>query len=189
MNGNYKVKFVFHSVNFKEEYFLSLFKKKKEIKNKVIAYEFPKDKFDEFQNSLPKKLLVLNKKGKKIKEYTLNLLKGVNTYHFFSGANKVSHELIFYKEQNLKIIADGEEINEYDSYDNFKKVSFINLDKYEIIINETSIDLNWFLPPNHNGCNSFQYSFYDINNKYIVSRRIKTIQKMNFSEQTGCWMH
>lgn len=180
MNGNYTVKFILHS--FTNGYFLCLFKKKKQLKDKVITYEFSKDEFDEFQNSLPKKLLVMDEAGKVVSKYTLNLLKGENTYHYFSSKNKKSHELIFYKEQNLRIIVNGEEINEYDSYGNFKRVSFINLDNNEIKINETQIDLFSVLGLNQNKYQSYQHSFYDINKKYIVSRRIKTIQNMNFSK-------
>ena len=71
------------------------------------------------------------------------------------------------------------EIKEYDICSKFKRFSLINVDDKDITINETKIILYKFLPINTKG-NSFQYSFYDIQNQYIASKQIQPIKKMNF---------
>ena len=100
-----------------------------------------------------------------------------NTYHLFVGGQMELYELLFYREDN-------EEIKEFNSFAQFKRFSQINIGNYEIKINETIINLKEFLYKNGN---SFQLSFYDINNKYrnfeinrIPEKKIDTTQFLNF---------
>ena len=57
----------------------------------------------------------------------------------------------------------------------------INISNYEIKVNGTVINLEDYLPNRNYKRNSFQLSFYDINKKYIVSKRIMKIKNANFS--------
>jgi hypothetical protein len=53
--------------------------------------------------------------------------------------------------------------------------------KNEIKVNGALINLKDFLKNTNLKGNFFQLSFYDINHKYIVSKKIMKIQYMNFS--------
>ena len=177
-----KFKMILHFSNFEDIYYLKLFKQKKKIENKEITFEFHKDKFKQFQYHLPTKIFILDKNGKKIMNFTLNLLKDKNIYHLFSiGGNAELYELLFYNEEKVELIVDNEKINEYDTISKFKRFSLINICNNEIKVNDTIINLGHFWQvKNHKG-NSFQLSFYDISQKYIVSKKIMKVQKMNFS--------
>lgn len=179
MEDSIKVKFIFHCKMEKRETFLLLNETMKKIEGKEIEYEFSDIKFSPFEYSIPTRLYILNELHVKVKDYTLNLMKGRNNYHFFSYSNPSLFELIFYKEENLKICVRDEEIKEYDEYSNFKRFSFINIDFDAITIKEAKIRLYRYLPISEKG-NSYQFSFYDIKNKYIVSKRIISIMKRNF---------
>lgn len=114
--------------------------------------------------------------------FTLNLLKILNTYHLLSlEEDMVLYELLFYDEENVKIIVDDIEIKEYDNVGKFKRFDLITILKCKIKVNETELFLYEFVKLNNLNGNSFQFSFYDINNKYIVSKRINTIENMSFS--------
>ena len=63
----------------------------------------------------------------------------------------------------------------------FKRFALITSPKCKIKVNETELFLYEFVKLNNLNGNSFQFSFYDINNKYIVSKRINTIENMSFS--------
>ena len=177
-----KFKMILHFSNFEDIYYLKLFKQKKKIENKEITFEFHKDIFKQFQYYLPTKIFILDKNGKKLMDFTLNLLKDKNIYHLFSiGGNAELYELLFYNEEKVELIVDNEKINEYDTISKFKRFSLINICNNEIKVNDTIINLGHFWQvKNHKG-NSFQLSFYDISQKYIVSKKIMKVQKMNFS--------
>ena len=182
MSDNYKFMMILHFSDFKGNYFLKLFNQKKKIEGKEILFEFSKNKFKPFQYFLPTRLYILDKCGKKILGFTLNLIKGKNTYHLFSeGAHVELYELLFYNEEKVELIVDGKEIKEYDSISKFKRFSLINILKYTIKINGTEINLTNVLQNTDKSGNSYQLSFYDISKKYIVSKKIKPIQNMNFS--------
>ena len=57
---------------------------KKRIEGSEITFKINKDKFNQFQTSLPKKIYILNPNGKIVMNFTLNLLKEKNTYYLFS---------------------------------------------------------------------------------------------------------
>ena len=181
MGRNYEVKLIFHLKEIKENYFIKIFETKKQLQGEDIIFEFSGDIFDDFQMSRPIKVYLLDETDFVLKEFTFNLSKGSNYYHFYSFNNTFSFECLFYKEDNLKISVKGEEIKEYDIDSNFKRYSFVNLATSEININGNNIDIFRFCPkiPEKNN-NSIQLSFYDISNKYIVSKYITPIQEMNF---------
>ena len=181
MEDKYKIKFILHSSDFKDFHYIKVLKQVKIIEGKEINFEFTKELFNQFEISLPTQINILDINKNTNVKFTLNLLKNKNTYHFFSGVNLELYELLFYNEDNIEIIVDNEEIKEYDSFGKFKRFSLINTSNYEIKVNGTIINLKEYLyNPNHNN-NSFQLSFYDINQKYIVSKRIIKINNMNFS--------
>ena len=149
-------------------YFLKLFNMKKKIEGSEIAFEIPKDKFDQFQTSLQKKIYILNQHGKIEMNFTLNLLKEKNTYHLFSiGGQMELYELLFYDEDKVELIVDGKEIKEYDSISKFKRFSLININNCKIKINGTEINLENFIKIGNLRGNSFQLSFYDIQLKFL----------------------
>ena len=80
----------------------------------------------------------------------------------------------------MELIVDGKEIKEYDSLSKFKRFSLINIKNHKIKINGTEINLENFIKMGNLRGNSFQLSFYDIKQKFIVSKKIKPIF-MNFS--------
>ena len=178
MAENCEFKMILHSSDFKEIQYIKLFDQKKKIEGNELNFELSKDKFNSFDISLPSKLNMLNLNGEKVVNFCLNLLKEKNTYHLFAGGHMELYELLFYREDKIELIVDNEEIKEFDSFSQFKRFSLINIGNYEIKINGITINLEEFL--NNNG-NSFQLSFYDINQKYIVSKGIVTKQNMNFS--------
>jgi len=181
MSEVYKFKMILHFSKFNNNYYLKLFKQKKKIEGKEINFEIPMEKFHQFQYFLPAKLYIIEQNGKKIMNFTLNLLKFQNTYHLLSEVGRMElYELIFFNEENIKLIVDGKEIKEYDVVGKFKRFALINISNYKIIINETEIYLYEFVQYNNHKGNSFQLSIYDIKNKYIVSKRIKTIENMSF---------
>ena len=96
------------------------------------------------------------------RDYTLNLIKGNNTYHFFDGHTFVLYELIFYNEDNIKISADNIQIKDYDHCSKFKRFSLINLKNTIIKVNDIEINLEDFEPNNSGKDNSFQFSFFII---------------------------
>ena len=81
----------------------------------------------------------------------------------------------------MELIVDGKEIKEYDSLSKFKRFSLINIKNHKIKINGTEINLENFIRMGNLRGNPFQLSFYDIKQKFIVSKKIKPIQFMNFS--------
>ena len=181
MEINYEVKLIFHLKEIKENYFIKIFETKKQIQGEEIIFEFPGNIFDDFQMSCPIKVYLLDETNFVLKDFTFNLSKGSKYYHFYSFNNTFSFECLFYKEDNLKISVNGEEIKEYDIYTNFKRYSFVNLETSEININGNNIDIFRFCPKTQDkNNNSIQLSFYDISNKYIVSKYITPIQEMNF---------
>ena len=175
------VRIIFH-LEEKNEFkgFLKIYNEKKEFSNdKEITFNIPDKKFREFQSILPSKLYVLDSKGKKYENYTLNLVKGNNTYHFFNGNIGYSFELLFYDEKDLIISVGNNKIEEYDQCSKIKRFSFINLKSKFIKINDVEIDLLKFLPKDFSRYNSFQYSFYDVKEAYIVSKKIAITQNQN----------
>ena len=177
MEENFKFRIILHFSNLKNARYISIFKKKKKLEGKEINFEIPKDKFNSFQIFIPTKLFLLDALGKILANFTLNLLKEKNTYHLFSGGNMELYELLFYNEEKIELIVDNEKIEECDSFSKFKRYSLINIGEYEIKVNGQKINLEDFLTKKGN---SFQLSFYDINKKYIVSKRIIKSQHMNF---------
>ena len=81
----------------------------------------------------------------------------------------------------MKLIVDGKEIKEYDSISKFKRFSLINIKNNKIKINGTEINLENFIKIENLRGNSFQLSFYDVQQKFIVSKKIQLIQFMSFS--------
>ena len=119
--------------------------------------------------------------GKIKNQYTMNLLRGNNTYHLMSlGGQRELYELLFYDEEKIELIVDGKEIKEYDSLAKFKRFSLINIKNYKIKINGTEINLQNYINFKNFETNSYQTSFYDIQQKFIVSKEIKQIQYMDF---------
>ena len=178
MEQKIKVTFIIHCSLMKGKAFINLLGSRQKIDKKKVNFEFPSKNFNKFKYYHPSILLIINSLDIKIGKYTLNLIIGTNTYHIFSYGNQCLFELLFYNEKNLTIFADKEEIKEYDVYGKFTKVSFINVPPDSIIIKNTKLCLNKFLP-NRKG-NSFQLSFYDIQQKYIAVKRIIAIKNMNF---------
>jgi hypothetical protein len=181
MERKYEVKLIFHLKEIKENYFIKIFETKIQIQGEDIIFEFSGKIFDDFQISLPTRVCLLDEANDVLKEFIFNLSKGSNYYHFYSFNNTFSFECLFYKEDNLKISVNGEEIKEYDIYTNFKRYSFVNLETSEININGNNIDIFHLCPKtSEKNNNSIQLSFYEISNKYIVSKYITPIQEMNF---------
>ena len=89
-------------------------------------------------------------------------------------------ELLFYNQEKVEIIVDGEEIKEYDSISKIKRFSLIYIKNYEITVNGISIDLKNFINQKNYEQNSFQLSFYDISKNFIVSKRIMKFSDLNF---------
>ena len=96
------------------------------------------------------------------------------------GGQKELYELLFYDEDKIELIEDEKEIKEYDSISKFKRFSLINIKNYKIKINVTEINIQNFLNFSNYTNKSYQLSFYDIQQKFIVSKKIKSIQNMNF---------
>ena len=178
MDSKYQIKIILHSKLDKGEFFLKLFNMRKKIEGNEVTFQFSEKKFNKFQFSLPTPLYIINSFGTILKNYTLNLIRGTNNYHLISYNYTCLFECIFYKEDNLRIFINNEEIKEYDECSNFKRFSFINIDKNNLTINETIIRLYQYIPICKG--NSYQCSFYDIKNEYIVTKRIFPIKKMNF---------
>ena len=178
MEKKVKVKFIVHC-EFEDKTFLALLDTKQRIKGKVINFIFDSKIFDKFKYYHPTILLLTNASRTKSKEYTLNLIIGTNIYHIFSWSlNPFLFELLFYNENNLKITVNNEEIKEYDEYGKFKRVSLINANRNSIMINETKINPFDFLE--YIDVTSYQLSFYDIKNNYIVSKKITSLTNMDF---------
>ena len=116
MDLKYKLKIILHFSYFKDTYYLKILKQKKKIEGEEIDFEIPKDEFKQFQYYLPTKLFIINENGKKLMDFTLNLLKEKNTYHLFSlGGHMESYELIFYDEEKVELFVDNKQIIEYDT--------------------------------------------------------------------------
>ena len=179
MSKNFNVKFILHfNIKPTNNIYLSLFRKKQLINDKyIINFEVPLDKFSDFQIFLPAKLNIINQNGTIIKDYTLNLLKGNNTYHLFDGCVYALYELIFYNEDEIKISVGDVEITDYDQCSKFKRFGLININNRIIKINNIEINLEYFEPDISGNANSFQFSFYNITKKYIVSKIIQIPQK------------
>ena len=178
MDGKYQIKIILHSKLYNGDFFLKLYNMRKKIEGNEIIFQFSEKKFSEFQFSLPTPLYIIDSFGTKLKNYTLNLIRGTNNYHLISYNFTDLFECIFYEEDNLRIFVNNEEIKEYDECSKFKRFSLINIDDKNITINETKIRLYKYLPIIKG--NSYQYSFYDIKKEYIVIKRIFPIKKMNF---------
>ena len=84
MSDSCELRMILHFSDFDDSYFLKLFNMKKRIEGSEITFKINKDKFNQFQTSLPKKIYILNPNGKIVMNFTLNLLKEKNTYHLFS---------------------------------------------------------------------------------------------------------
>lgn len=162
---------------------LGLFGETNKIESNIINFPLQKDKFDEFQTSLPTKFTFTDNIIP-IQNYNLNLIKGNNTYHIFNGKYFYSFELLFYGEESVEIITeDGIKINEFDKCSKFQRFSLINLNSPKIKVNGFEINLLKFLPLKRNSkANSFHYSFYDITQKYIVSKQINIIENLNMEK-------
>ena len=180
MNKKYEVQFIFHFNALNYKYSLKIFNQTKKIVNKVISFQFFDNSFKDYQIFLPTKVYIVDKEGYEMKDYTLNLIKGINYYNIYSFNNTCLFECLFYNEKILNIIVNGEETEKYNECSNFKRFSFINLDTNIIKINGTEIDLFKYCPRDLEKENSFHLSFYDIQKKYIVSKCITTINDMNF---------
>ena len=153
----------------------------KKIEGSEITIEISKEKFNQLETSLRENIYILEPSGKIKMKYTLNLLKEKNTYHLLSlGGQMELYELLFYDEDKIELIVDGMEIKEYDSLSKFKRFSLINIKNYKIKINGTEINIQNFLNFSNYTNKSYQLSFYDIQQKFIVSKKIKSIQNMNF---------
>lgn len=182
MNGKYKFKMILNFSDFKRNYFLKLFDQKKKIEGEEIYFEFPQEIFQEFQYFLPTKIYILNQEGKQIMDFDFNLLKTKNTYHLLSeGGHRELYELLFYDEEKIELFVDNKEIKEFDMLSKFKRYSLVNIRNYNIKVNGTEINIGNFLPNTNLDGKSFQLSFYDIKNKYIVSKKIMAKEKMEFS--------
>jgi hypothetical protein len=181
MGENYKTKIILYEPFFKDICYVELLDQTKKFEGNDIIFDVSKDKFGQFQINLYTKLIMRNKNKKPLFYCTLNLVKGNNTYHFLSGKEVELHELLFFDVEELNIIVDGKKINSYDCFGKFKKVSLINLDNYEIGINGNKINLSNFRPYCEPKDNSFMYSFYDIEQKLIASKLIKTLELKDFN--------
>jgi len=181
MADNYKIKIILYKSLLEGICSLELFDQTKKFEGEIISFDLPKNKFSQFQINLPTKLFMKSQENSYMFNCTLNLLKGNSTYHFLSGKQVTLHELLFYDVETLTIIVDGLKINEYDCFGKFKRVSLINIKNYEIEINGNKIDLSHFRPIFDLKDNSFQYSFYDIEQRLIASKVIKPINMKDFS--------
>ena len=181
MDDNYKIKIILYKSLLEGICSLELFDQTKKFEGEIISFDLPKNKFSQFQINLPTKLFMKSQENSYMFNCTLNLVKGNNTYHFLSGIQVTLHELLFYDVETLTIIVDGQKINEYDCFGKFKRVSLINIKNYEIEINGNKINLSHFRPIFDPKDNSFQYSFYDIEQRLISSKVIKPINMKNFS--------
>ena len=181
MEEKCKFKIILHSSDFKDIQYIKIEDQIKKVEGDEINFEFNQDIFNQFETSLPTTVSILDSDNEELVNFTLNLLKKRNTYHLFSGGHMELYELLFYNEEKVEIIVDGQEIKDYDSFSKFKRFSFINISNYEIKVNGMVINLENYLPNKNYKRNSFQLSFYDINKKYIVSKRIMKIKKANFS--------
>ena len=181
MDDNYKIKIRLYKPSFKDICFLELLDQTKKFEGEIISFDIPKNKFNQFQINLPTKIFMKNKKNNFLFDYKINLVKGNNTYHFLSGNEVILHELLFFDVERLTIIVDGKQINEYDCFGKFKKVSLINIKNYEIEINGNKINLGDFRFVYDFKDNSFRYSFYDIEQKLIASKVIKQIELKDFN--------
>lgn len=181
MDDKYEIKIRLYKPLFNDICFLELFDQTKKFEGDVISFDIPKKKFSQFQTNLPTKLFMKNKKNSFLFDCILNLAKGNNTYHFLSGEEVILYELLFFDVENLIIKVDGNLITEFDYFGKFKKVSLININNSEIEINGNIINLGDFKPVYHSKNNSFQYSFYDIEQKLIASKIITPIELKDFS--------
>lgn len=173
---------ILHLSDFNRNYFLKLFDKKSKIEGSEITFKIPKKKFNQFQTSMKKRICFLNANGKIELDYTINLLKDNNTYHLFSMVGEMElYELLFYDEDKIELIVDGKEIKEYDTISKFKRYSLINIKNYKVQINGKEINIEDFIKSSNLSCNSYQLSFYDIQKKFIVSKRIKLVKNVSFS--------
>ena len=120
-------------------------------------------------------------KWKNKNEIHIKFIKRKNTYDLLPlEGQKELYELLFYDEDKIELIGDEKEIKEYDSISKFKIFSLINIKNYKIKINGTEINIQNFLNFSNYTNKSYQLSFYDIQQKFIVSKKIKPIQNMNF---------
>jgi len=185
---SFEVKFILHSKRNEKKIsgILKLFDEKIKIDNNndIITFQIPKEQFDKFQTSLPTKFSFFNNDMTLVQKYKLNLIKGNNTYHIFDGGYCYSFELLFYGEETLKIIAENDIIiDDFDKCSKFQRCSLINLNNTKIKVNDAEIDLLKFLPlKKSKKSNSYHYSFYDISKKYIISKEINIIQKLNMEK-------
>ena len=75
MDESCKFKIILHSSNFKEIHYLKIFEQKNKIEGKEINFDLAKDKFNQFDISLPSKINLLNSKCEEMIDFTLNLLR------------------------------------------------------------------------------------------------------------------
>ena len=183
MSDTCKFRMILHFSDFEHPYSLKLFNMEKRIEGSEITFEITKEKFNQFETTLRENIYILEPSGKIKMKYTLNLLKEKNTYHLFSLVGQIElYELLFYDEDKIELIVDGKEIKEYDSLSKFKRFSLINIKHYKIKINGTEINIQNYLNFNNYASNSYQLSFYDIQQKLIVSKKIEPFLYMNFSD-------
>ena len=181
MSNKCKLRMILHFSDFEKPYNLKLFDTIKNIEGYELTFETSDEKFNQFNTSLLKEMYILEPNGKIKNKYTINLLRGKNTYHLMSlGGQRELYELLFYDEEKIELIVDGKEIKEYDSLAKFKRFSLINIQNYKIKINGTEINLQNYINFKNFETNSYQTSFYDIQQKFIVSKEIKQIQYMDF---------
>ena len=181
MSNTCKFTMILHFSDFEKHYNLKIFDMIKKIEGSELTFETYDEKFNQFETTLLKKMYILEPNGKIKDYYTINLLKGKNTCHLMSlGGQRELYELLFYDEDKIELIVDGKEIKEYDSLDKFKRFSLVNIKNYKIKINGTEINLQNYINFKNLENNSYQLSFYDIQQKFIVSKEIKQIQYMDF---------
>jgi hypothetical protein len=115
--------------------------------------------------------------------FNFNLYKGENIGNLFLDVNysKIgrTYELIF-REENINIEINKKEITHFDTLGNKyrKRCLLINFQKIFININNININFGIYIQfkANHK---SFQFSFYNIEKKLIVVKKIKQNKKIN----------
>ena len=105
MSNTCKLRMILHFSDYEKPYNLKLFDMLQNIEGYELTFETSEEKFNnQFNTSLIKEMYIMEPNGKIKNKYTMNLLRGKNTYHLMSlGGQRELYELLFYDEEKNRI--------------------------------------------------------------------------------------
>lgn len=184
MYSTLKINYVhFKEVNFSYEFLH--FKEKVSKDAKFKEWKISDEYFNKNMETL--KICFIVSSGKIKRKFYVDLFYGINNWYLFIDNLGKSYQLFFKNLKDIIIVPENSRysINTFDSNEtlNRKRIVLINYCYDYININETIISLNSFLPPRKNSNFSFNYSFYDLTQKLILSKVYKGDKKLNFEKK------